>query len=278
VPSDSPQMQVQAIVKGISTLDQMEPALNQLQGSRMNNGEAQQAINALAPMVGTYNSVKAGLPTNFNLNFNYDNGAGISAALQAQLLIFALQHYLDAYKGAAPSAGERPQDFVSRVVADAIAREDWSLLQKALNAQGYLNHTSIFGMYAANVGVINIDNLMIGLNQETAGQYALAVVSYQTALKMPDTIVPAKLIGDKLDAIKKAHPKEYDDGMQMLIAPPVRYYPGQVPNLPYRPGMPGYPMPQAPTLSIPASTNQAVAPAAPAAAPTPSQTNAPPAK
>jgi hypothetical protein len=57
--------------------------------------------------------------------------------------------------------------------------------------------------------------MLAGLNQETAGQYAPAVVSYEQALKFPNTYLPAKFIGDRLNNIQKNHPAEYADGLQL---------------------------------------------------------------
>jgi hypothetical protein len=52
--------------------------------------------------------------------------------------------------------------------------------------------------------------------------------------------VPAGKIGDRLAAIQKNHPREYENGMQMVISPPVRGYPYPMPpsNEVANPGMP----------------------------------------
>jgi hypothetical protein len=74
-------------------------------------------------------------------------------------------------------------------------------------------------MSGPNIAV-GVDDLLAGINQEAAGQYALAVVSYQNALKVSDTTIPAKFIGARLAAIKKDHSEDYDDGMRTLTSPP----------------------------------------------------------
>jgi hypothetical protein len=288
-PSKSP---VENILKGIKTLDDMEPALEQLAALRSNDAQAQQAYYNVAPLAQIYTSVKAGLPLNTNLNFansNNGNGPGVSPDVQAELLVFVLQHYFDSYKGTPPAPDEKPPAFVNRVISDAISREDWALLKKAISAQTYLNQNSIPGVYSGSAISGGVDNLLAGLNQEAASQYALAVFSYENALKVPDATVPAKLIGDKLAAIQKDHPKEFEDGMQMVLSPPTpRYYPGMnpamypgmYPGMPYRPGMPGYPGTPQSVLSIPgATTNQMTAPAPPTtrvAPPASATTNQPP--
>ena len=250
----------ESIVENIKTLDDMEPALKQLkqlQSTNPSNGDLQQMYFSLAPLVQTYNDVKAGAPSNVNWSFSSGNERGISAALKAQLMIFILRHYLDAYKGTPPAADEKPATYVNRVIADAVSREDWPLLQRAISAQSYLNRNAGFGSNGLSTsGSAGADNLLIALNQEAARQYAEAVVSYQNALKYPDSNIPGKLIGDKLEAIREDHRRNSKEGCNSSTrhaAPRYSTYPG----MPYRPGMPGYPgspVPQSPSgLSIPAS-------------------------
>jgi hypothetical protein len=77
---------------------------------------------------------------------------------------------------------------------------------------------------------MGVDDLLAGINQEAAEQYSLAVVSYQDALKVSDTTIPAKFIGTRLAAIKQNHPAEYEDGMKMVTSPPSgRSVPGAAP-------------------------------------------------
>ena len=162
--------------------------------------------------------MKASLPEITNLNFVDQKQLNINPALQAQLLVFILQHYFDSYQGAAPAPNEKPQAYVDRVVADAVKREDWPLLRKALAGQTYLNRNSALTVYAGGGVSAGIDHLLAGVNQEAAAQYALAVCSYQNALKLADITVTSKLIGNKLDGIKRDHPKEYEEGMQMVMS------------------------------------------------------------
>ena len=107
-------------------------------------------------------------------------------------------------------------------IADAVNREDWLLLKKALTAQSYLDRDSEYnvGAYSTVNPSTGVDSLMTALNQEAADQYALAVVSYENVLKVPNTHIPPKFIGDKLASIQKNHPKEYETGIQIVIPLP----------------------------------------------------------
>ncbi len=218
--------EVAEILKGVTTLDEMEPALKRLAALPQSNAQTARACANLAPLVQVYTNVKASLPEIANLSTaSANNELSISPALRSQLLMFILQHYFDSSKGAAP--GETPQSFVDRVIADAANREDWTLLRKAVAGQSYLNRNSALNVYATGNISSGIESLIAGVNQEAAGQYAKAVASYQNALTVADITGTVKLIGDKLAAIKKDHPKEYEDGMKPVPPPQmVRNSPG----------------------------------------------------
>lgn len=282
-------VEAEKIISDIKTLDDMEPALRKLDPLRLNNNQAaQNCFNGLDPFVQLYINVKAGLPATINTtSFGSGEGLRLAPGLQAQLLNFVLQHYFDSYKGAPPAVDELPPVYVRRVMDDAIERKDWALLRQALSTQTYLNRSVNLGLYTNNSASAGVDDLLAGLNQEAAGQYALAVVSYESALKIPDTTIPAKLIGEKLAAIQKDHSQEFTQGMQMFTQPPqpqmyngfpyrpgMSGYPGypNMPNgMPYRPGMPGGSDSQSPILSIPGTAK----PPTPVPAPPPSVSPAP---
>ena len=60
--------------------------------------------------------------------------------------------------------------------------------------------------------------LLAAQNQEEAGQWMLAVISYQRGLRFGGEYVSPRGIGTRLDAIKAAHPAEYDQGLQWFLA------------------------------------------------------------
>ena len=236
--------EVANILQGIKSLDDMEPALRRLSELPQTNPQVAKAYSNLALVVQVYTRMKASLPQITNLNFVENSQLNISPALQARLLVFILQHYFDSYQGAAPGPDEKPQAYVDRVIADAISRQDWPLLRKALAGQTYLNRNSALTVYAGGGVSAGIDNLLAGVNQEAAAQYVLAVCSYQNALKLADMTVTAKLIGEKLDGIKRDHPKEYQEGMQLVMAPPVSR------SVPAGPTAPNSPPPPPPVPSV----------------------------
>jgi len=215
-------------------------------------------------MVEVYEDLKNGLPTSVNIDFMGGlTGAGVSVKANSLLLKFILQHYFDTYKGAPPADNETPAAYATRVKNDALAGQDWTLLKKALTAHAYLYRNVAAGS-APDDESAGVDEMITGSNQNGAGQYALAVESFLTALKSGSLYVPAKFIGGQLDAIKRDHPDEYDAGVEAYLAPPSPNFPGMINpamfNPAYsgrrpRPGMPGYPggTPNQPTpaLTIP---------------------------
>jgi hypothetical protein len=267
-----PAAQAQALLDGMKTLDDVKPALARLEPLRQSDmQELQNVYNQLNQIQESYEDLKAGLPVQSNINYGYNSGAiSVPPAIRTQMLLFMLQARFDSYKGPPPAPGEKPADYVDRVVADATTRQDWNLLRQADAARGSLTQNLGMG-YGANYG--GVESIVSAAHQEAAGQFSLAVQSYETALKSDDPAIPAKIIGDKLAAIQRDHPKEFADGMQLIINPPApRYVPGRLPGMPYQPypyPMPGAVSPMTPAAApaappVPATnTNAATAPAAP---------------
>jgi hypothetical protein len=267
----SPQVvQAQAILDGMKTLDDIKPALARLEVLRdSDSNELSFVCGQLRDMQTSYDNLKAGLPSSTNFNAGY-NAYQVSApaAIRSQLVLFTLQTRLSSFRGPLPAPGEKPVDFVDRVIADATSRQDWELLRQATNARGILAQNPGLGYDISRDGV---ESIIAATHFETAGQFALAVRSYEQALQSDSPAIPAKIIGDKLAAIQRDHPKEFADGMQLTVAPPApRYYQGRMPGQPnpfLQPGatntMTTAPIPPS-LLSAAAATN---APPVPAPAP-----------
>lgn len=270
------------MIEAMNSLDDLEPTLDRLNALSANDATARGYAERLAPMVEIYGDLKSGLPTSVNINFmGGTEGAGATAKINALLMNFILAHYFDTYKGAPPADNETPAAYVTRVKNDAFAGQDWPLLKKALTAHAFLYRNIAAASGAPDNETAGFDDLVAGINQEEAGQYALAVASFQDALKAGSLDIPAKFIGTRLDEIKRDHPAEYDSGMATFLSPPMpQYNPGMNPGMNpamynammyqqrFRPGMPGYPgaLPTQqpnPVLSIPgARTVPASAPPA----------------
>ena len=256
------------IIRGVKTLDDIAPALERLRVIDFNelSNEDHQSIQVLNQYENVYTSVKAGVPVTLNLNPYGTETTSIDPELSSRLLLFVMRQTLSSYQGAPPADAEKPREFLDKVIADAMNRNDWQLLRQALSFDEYLRRNSGF---SNQVNVYSryenpTDSLIAAGNQEAAGQYAAAVQSYEDALKSTSPYVPTKYIGEHLDEIKKDHPKEFADGINPPDPPDNTVSHGMPMPNPYE--MMRMQMKQG-GLSIPGRTPSVVTPA-PSAAPT----------
>jgi soluble cytochrome b562 len=258
-PPASPAVDVGSILDRIKTLDDMQSALHSLKAVTNQGNDYM----ALSQMARTYADAQNGLPITLISAFGGDPAPELGR-IRSMLLIYLLPRFIgsDALK---PNPSETVVDYLKRSMEAAEAKQNWLLLQRIIEAK-----TLVAGTNGYPSGT---RSFLAGLNQETAGQFAQAVGAYQSALREPDDYFPSEVVGDRLAAIKKDHPAEFDEGMKRFLNPPPP--PVYLNPYPYgmRPGMPGYPNPAAPPAAAPASTNAApVAPTPPRAS-----TNAAPA-
>ncbi len=205
------------IAEGIQSLDDMAPALQRIKALPPAQGDydLSRISQTLDRFVTDYGNTKAGLPVVFNFGFPAFEPQFNNPKLYTKLWIFFLEHEFDAYKGPPAVEGESPLQFLDQVFADAEQREDWHELQQAYLAHAYLQRNSLFSTGTSPHDTTGFEFMLAGLNQETAGQYAAAVLSYEQALKFPDTYLPAKFIGGRLNNIEKDHLDEYTKGLQL---------------------------------------------------------------
>jgi hypothetical protein len=227
------------IIAGIKTLDDILPVLGQL--SVLNtqisdNGE----VGELTRYGSIYADAKNGLPVKFDvLSFQGGyNGQGADrpelSAIKSQLQLYVLPIYLNAGPEQRPQPNESVTDYLNRLLSLAETKNDWIELKKLTMIQQKLGYTSLPPEFFA------------GLDQETAGQYALATQSYILTLRANSLNLPTKLVGDRLDAIKRDHPDDYAEGMKRYLAP--------LPQFPWSYGMPqGTPFAPPATVSPPSA-------------------------
>ncbi|HEY6112066.1 MAG TPA: hypothetical protein VIV62_06090 [Chthoniobacterales bacterium] len=257
--------QIDEIVAKVKSLEGLGDAIRELRKiqSRSRSDAVTSTLNALVPIERTYREFQAGLPTRLDASSMYglDPISFAVIPLRAQLLLLVLPRYLNAPADLVPKPRESVQAYLQRVIDEARARADIALLTRARDAQRFLAP----GSNQSNTDMA-ITLMTAAKNQETAGQYMLAVISYQNALRNGGEAVPAKLIGEKLAALKAAHPQEYDEAMKNLLWPSRYDYPAPFPRAAPTP----VPMETQAALPIPAAG--ASAPAKPAASASPSTT------
>lgn len=250
------------LLDGVKSLDDLAPAIRQVELLPNNQGYDAAELRQLAFL---YGQAKNGLPLSLDTSPNYINGTAHPAVsrIESMVLLYVLPRLLG--PGAPPpNANEQVNDYLVRTITVAEAAQNWTLLQRVLDAQMKIARVQPQTLQGTQ-------NFLAGLNQEMAAQYARAVADYESALTQPDAFTPPRLIADRLAAIKQDHAADYDEGMKTFLRPPVPSYPPGYLNFnPYlmRYGMPGNPALHAPPPSV-------VAPPAPQVPAPTARTNPP---
>jgi hypothetical protein len=198
-----------------------------------------------------YKDFRAGLPVVFRLqdpSMNQSHAA--ASALWGQFLLLAIPRYLEA-GDRKPKPGETLYDYLARTRNEAKAEGNLDLLSRVMEAYRSLDPANSGKIWA---DLTALRTSIVGKNQEEAGEYALAVLSYESALRNLGDNTPVKFIHEHLDAIKSQHHKEYEEGLQ-------RFSKGETARISPEPLMNSY---ASTVLNVPASPV--------AAAPTPSAT------
>jgi hypothetical protein len=217
MPSES----VRQIALGIQSPDDLAPTLKRIEAmaSTQNDPDFSSVVQSLQSLTKNYEDAKAGM-TGFEFGNSVLMPQFDNPKLYAKLWIFLLEHEFNAYQGPPPVEGESPLQFLENILTDAEKRQDWHEMQQAYLPYSYLEQNSFFLINHGEYDMRDFGIMLAGLNQETAGQYAPAVLSYENALKSSNTYLPAKFIGERLSGIEKNHPKEYAEGLQLAgLAP-----------------------------------------------------------
>jgi hypothetical protein len=92
------------ILAGIKSLDEMEPALKQLEETdpSQRTPETNAAMQQLRENITVYHQITSGVPHNFNLASLFNQTAFQNAALDAKLTLLVLQTYFASYQGTPP--------------------------------------------------------------------------------------------------------------------------------------------------------------------------------
>jgi hypothetical protein len=221
----SPADRVSAIMSKVKTLDDIPSAILELDTIRTGNviDDPQNVVTAIVSLLNsiesTYQNYEAGLPCYFALTLDKINGFPINGQAEAlalplrvQLMRIVFPRYLGVPEK--PTPDETLQAYLNRVMSEASARLDARLMTRTF--------TLLIGLSdkqdSPSPEVFEI--LVAGQNQEEAGEYVPAVLSYERALKLGGDYVPAKVVGDHLAQIKSAHPADYASALQKFMAEP----------------------------------------------------------
>jgi tetratricopeptide (TPR) repeat protein len=252
-PEKSAMDRVNELLGQARTLDDVFTALNQI--SALPNRPID--LSDISTLQKQRVDVEAGLPVTLDLKAAVSGksyGDDISR-IESMELLDLLPYYLETRTSNPPEPAETVDTYLSRVATQADAASNLGLLQRALAVQKGLANAENPSS-SPPFGADSLAQFLGGLSEEAAGHYAQAVTTYEKALGTYEPLLPVKIVGDRLGAIKAAHPDDYAKGLSDFETPaPVpRYQPGFPPGfLPgFRPGFPpGYPLPGVNELPIP---------------------------
>lgn len=218
---ETPAQKISAILAGTKSLDEIpsaSEALAKIQKPNDNwNDPALKTKKELDALRQAYLEYQAGLPCQLPVRSSQGNPQDIDAfnavlPLRIALLRLTLPRYLNTGEALNLGPDETIQKYLDRIMSEAQARADARLIGRVKELQDALSGTQNTGNTIAF-----LQPLLAAQNQEAAGQYLPAVISYQLALKTGGELVPAKAIGSRLEAIKAAHSEDYEKGLQMFL-------------------------------------------------------------
>ncbi len=133
--------------------------------------------------------------------------------LRLQLMRLTFPRYLRVEE--LPKADESLDVYLDRMDALAVEKFDPRLMDRLHSLREQLDGT---GNNSGNRATSALPLLITARNQEDAGQFIPAVITYERVLKTGGADVPARLVGARLEAIKSAHPQDYAQGLEKFLS------------------------------------------------------------
>ena len=225
----------------VKKVEDLENAFNEIQHYVIPGTQQPWDFSVLVTLDKARADAVAGLP--FTLDFGKIMngpcfGDQISRIIAMELRCL-LPYYFETNVSNPPKMDETVSAYLDRLIATASTDGNLALLQRVLATKVALGNASVLSYTKGT------QQFLAGLSQDAGGQYDLAVTSYENAMKEADGFLPLKVVGERLAAIKKDHPEDFEKGITAFLNPDGAFNPaaGQIP--PGFPGYyPGYPRPQ----------------------------------
>lgn len=230
-PIEDPMPQIREVLEKTKTPDAIPQALEALtallrKGDYSINGWNDPINSAKSELTSLYQvfcDYRAGLPCQWESRSQNSQNQSANEIhikilpLRVELLRLISTRLLGVDETMKPGAGESMDDYIDRMMTAAKQKMDARLIGRLLEFKDTLAGKSNSSVYA-----VFVRTLLAAQNQETAGQFIPAVISYESVLKTGGEFVPAEEIGKRLEEIKKAHPEDYEKGMQLSLTEPQR--------------------------------------------------------
>jgi hypothetical protein len=140
---------------------------------------------------------------------NYVDVAEQLTPVRQQLLIEVLPNYLPKRNLPQPLPQDNVTDYLMRTAKSAISAQDWTLALRSFEALGTISFGQRFLPSWLSADILSLNSLIQGDKENSAGQFARAAVSYQTALGATSENAPIATIAEKLRVLKKQHPDAF---------------------------------------------------------------------
>jgi hypothetical protein len=217
----SPFVPLREIIAKTKTLDDLPAAIDALRDKVRPPYDDPACIlhNELVHIQTCYAEFKAGMPALLQIrpslvqNPPHSDALALALPLKLQLMRHVFPRFLRIEQAPAPE--ESLDQYVERILKLALERCDARLIARIAELQTLVNATYQTPEYSKG-----LDALLAAQNQDEAGQFAPAVISYERALRVGGDLTPAKPIGARLKAIQAAHPAEYEMGLKIFLAAP----------------------------------------------------------
>jgi len=136
--------------------------------------------------------------------------------LQRQYDLLCLNVSFAAETGLVPVPTESPEDYARRIIPVLVEKQEWELLRTLSTAcQSVKVSSSVFSI---NDGTA-LDAWIFGMKQENdAKDIRAATLAYQYVLTSSSLLIPAKIVGGRLENLRKNHPTEYQSGVDSAIS------------------------------------------------------------
>lgn len=211
------------IIEAVKTPQDMKGAIAKLttmqratsNSSDSDSPEIRDSLRTLSRYEKIYQEATAGLPVNIESLGQSSDSSDLTRdlkfiQLRTNLLAQILPGILALPDDSKLTEGEKIDHYLTRAMQAAIARGDTAACRRIDKAAQVFVRTSTFSPSDTTA----LKCFEAGQSQMEAGQYALAVVSLQNALKSGSTFISPKKISEMLTRMEKEQPTEYADGMK----------------------------------------------------------------
>jgi hypothetical protein len=204
--------EMSAIVRRVEKLQELPAAMEQLQNLKQTNPGFvdPDALSAIGWIAATYQQFMEGLPVTITGEKLAIVSEKAPPRLVSQLLLLVLPRSL-VTQDRKPQPDETVQGYLERIAAEAKRAADWNLLLRTLRIQQLIAPSP-----GGSANLVALEALLAAQNQQAAGQWSLAVASYQASLLDQSGSVPVATVGEQLNKLKASHPKDYEEGLRLF--------------------------------------------------------------